>query len=239
MARVADRQEAAARVVGRAAGDSRTALDFACPGRRPARAVERRARSRGVHAHRAAERRTDRKAGRQPVIRPPRRRRADPTQTRRSTRSTPSNWSRRSRPRPRGGAPVRRTRSWPPPRMIRSARCSASCCCAARGEAVGLRWADADLDAAYVRVRRPIVLVRGAVTESTPKTKTGDRLIWLDAETVRILKEHRTAQLKARLMAGKSWRDNDLIFCGCDGTPYKPDAVSRRFKRLAALAGLP
>jgi hypothetical protein len=50
------------------------------------------------------------------------------------------------------------------------------------------------------------VLVRGAVTESTPKTKTGDRLIWLDAETVRILKEHRTAQLKARLMAGSPGR---------------------------------
>jgi integrase len=124
--------------------------------------------------------------------------------------------------------------------MIRSARCSASCCCAARrSEAIGLRWADADLDGGYVRVRRPIVLVRGAVTESTPKTKTGDRLIWLDAETVRILKEHRTAQLKARLMAGESWQDNDLVFCQSDGTPYKPDAVSRRFKRLAALAGLP
>ena len=91
-----------------------------------------------------------------------------------------------------------------------------------------------------MRVRRPIVLVRGAVTASTPKTKTGDRLIWLDAETVRILKEdRRTGQLKARLMAGESWQDNDLIFCGGDGTPYKPDAVSRRFKRLAALAALP
>ena len=67
----------------------------------------------------------------------------------------------------------------------------------------------------------------------------GDWLIWLDAETVRILKEHRTAQLKARLMAGESWRDNDLIFCQIDGAPYKPDAVTRRFKRLAALAGLP
>ena len=72
------------------------------------------------------------------------------------------------------------------------------------GAQVGLRWADADLDAGYVRVRRPIVLARGAVSESTPKTKTktGDRLIWLDAETVRILKEHCTAQLKARVMAG-------------------------------------
>jgi integrase len=57
---------------------------------------------------------------------------------------------------------------------------------ARRGEAVGLRWSDSDLDSGYVRVRRPIVLVRGAVTESTPKTKTGDRPIWLDVETVRI-----------------------------------------------------
>ncbi|TVY99818.1 hypothetical protein EAS64_39890 [Trebonia kvetii] len=41
---------------------------------------------------------------------------------------------------------------------------------ARRGEAAGLRWPDSDLDSGYVRVRRPIVLVRGAVTESTPKT---------------------------------------------------------------------
>ena len=61
----------------------------------------------------------------------------------------------------------------------------------------------------------------------------GDRLIWLDAEAVRILKEHRTA----RLMAGESWRDNDLIFCQIDGAPYKPDAVTCLFKCLAALAG--
>jgi integrase len=110
---------------------------------------------------------------------------------------------------------------------------------ARRGEAVGLRWQDADLDAGYVRVRRPIVLVRGVITESTPKTKTGDRPIWLDSETARLLKEHRKAQLKMRLKAGKSWQDEDLIFCQDDGTPFKPDYVTRRFQRLAAVAGLP
>jgi hypothetical protein len=30
-----------------------------------------------------------------------------------------------------------------------------------------------------------------------------------------------------------------LIFCQDDGTPYKPDYVTRRFQRLATLAGLP
>jgi hypothetical protein len=86
---------------------------------------------------------------------------------------------------------------------------------------------------------QPIVLVRGVITESTPKTKTGDRLIWLDAETIRILKEHRAAQLRTRLKAGDRWQDNDLILCKDDGTPFKPDYVTRHFKRLSALAGLP
>jgi integrase len=110
---------------------------------------------------------------------------------------------------------------------------------ARRGEAVGLRWADSDLDAGYVRVRRPIVLIGGDVVESAPKTPTGDRLIWLDARTVRLLREHRKAQLGARLRAGEAWHDNDLMFCKDDGTPYRPDYVTRRFKALAAQAGLP
>jgi integrase len=93
---------------------------------------------------------------------------------------------------------------------------------ARRGEAVGLRWQDADLDAGYVRIKRPIVLVRGAITESTPKTKTGDRLIWLDSGTARLLKDHRKAQVKTRLKAGKSWQDHDLIFCQDDGTRSSP-----------------
>jgi integrase len=108
-----------------------------------------------------------------------------------------------------------------------------------RGEAVGLRWADAYLGAGYVRVRPPIVLVRGVITESTPKTKNGDRLIWLDAETTRILKEHRTAQLRTRLEAGGGWQDNDLIFLQGRRHALQAGLRDAPFKRLSALAGLP
>jgi integrase len=54
-----------------------------------------------------------------------------------------------------------------------------------------------------------------------------------------LLREHRKAQLRARLAAGGAWQDNDLVFCRDDGTPWKPGYVSRRFKALAAEAGLP
>jgi integrase len=41
------------------------------------------------------------------------------------------------------------------------------------------------------------------------------------------------------MKAGPAWEDNDLIFCKDDGTPWRPDYVSRRFKALARAAGLP
>jgi integrase len=77
------------------------------------------------------------------------------------------------------------------------------------------------------------------VVAGTPKTKAGRRIYGQGPATVELLKTHRKAQIKMRMKTGESWQDNDLVFCQGDGTPYKPDAVTRRFKRLAQLDGLP
>ena len=131
--------------------------------------------------------------------------------------------------------------SWPPAPMTRSACCSASSSCAAPAAArrCGFRWSGADLDAGYLTVERPLLLVGADVIEGRPKSRAGERKIWLDAETVALLREHRKAQLAARIKAGDAWQDNDLVFCRDDGTPWKPDHVSRRFKVTAQAAGLP
>jgi integrase len=110
---------------------------------------------------------------------------------------------------------------------------------ARRGEAVGFRWSAADLDAGYVTVDRPVLQLGGKVVESKAKSKAGERRIWLDAATVTLLRAHRKGQLAARLRASTAWQDNDLIFCRADGSPWPPDYVSRRFKQIAAAAGLP
>jgi integrase len=88
-------------------------------------------------------------------------------------------------------------------------------------------------------VKRPILLIGADLAESTPKTRAGERLIWLDAGTVALLREHRKDQLRARMAAGGSWQDDDLIFCRPDGTPWRPDHVTRRFQSIARWAGLP
>jgi hypothetical protein len=51
--------------------------------------------------------------------------------------------------------------------------------------------------------------------------------------------EHRKAQLRLRLRAGNAWQDYDLVFRQDDGRPWNPDHVSKRFKKLAAQAGVP
>lgn len=76
---------------------------------------------------------------------------------------------------------------------------------------------------------------------SVPDTSAlrGDRLVFLDAETVIPLKAHKQIQDLERDLAGEACADNDLIFCQGDGRPWLPDHVSKRFRRLAAAAGVP
>jgi integrase len=63
--------------------------------------------------------------------------------------------------------------------------------------------------------------------------------VFLDHDTAELLREHRKTQLRVRLKAGEGWADNDLVFCQDDGQPWQPDQVSKRFKKLAAGAGVP
>jgi integrase len=108
-----------------------------------------------------------------------------------------------------------------------------------RGEAVGARWAGYDHGAKLLRVQRPLLQLGGKLVESTPKTRAGERVLFLDDETNDGIKRLRVQQAKARLVWGAAYDDHDLIFCQEDGSPYSPDWVSRHFKDLARAAGLP
>ena len=74
-----------------------------------------------------------------------------------------------------------------------------------------------------------------------PSTQSGAavRRVYLDAETAGLLRAHRKSQLAARMRAGADWHDHDLILARFDGTPWRPSYVSRRFRQLAARAGVP
>lgn len=106
-----------------------------------------------------------------------------------------------------------------------------------RGEILGLRWSDVDLDGARISVRHAVVSVAYAVLESTPKTHQA-RVIDLDPVTVQQLQAHRQRQQIEREEWRANYRDNDLVVAKENGEPVHPHSFSQAFGRLVRSAGL-
>lgn len=108
-----------------------------------------------------------------------------------------------------------------------------------RGEAIGLRWKDVDLDKGRLSVVQTITQTRSKVTIGEPKTARGRRSIALDAATVGVLRAHRTAMLEERMLVGPDFADEGLAFHHPDGACLRPDAVSAQFVRRVGQYGMP
>jgi integrase len=114
-----------------------------------------------------------------------------------------------------------------------------------RGEGLGLRWTDVDLDRGQVTVRQTLSAPRNPETGRhvlmflPPKTDAGKRVIALDGRTVAALKAHRKAQAGIRLLAGPGYQDQGLVFTEPNGNPIHPDHFRQRFGARVRRAGLP
>jgi integrase len=110
--------------------------------------------------------------------------------------------------------------------------CLVAYCGLRRDEAVGLIWAEADLDQGVAHVRQ----TGGG---DGPKSDAGVRTVPLPAVVVQALKTWRAQQAADRLAWGRDWIDNGLVFTREDGTPVPGQWVSVRFETLAYRVGLP
>lgn len=108
-----------------------------------------------------------------------------------------------------------------------------------RGEAVGLRWMDIDLDERVMTIAQQIGEYGGEFEISEPKTDAGEREVAFDPETKTLLTRHQIQYKKQQLAHGRGYIDTGLVFTEPDGTPLSPERVHDRFQRLSAKAGLP
>jgi integrase len=100
-----------------------------------------------------------------------------------------------------------------------------------RGECLGLRWNDIDLEAGTAVMSRQVTaLDHEVVVKELPKTKQA-HLIRLDSGTVAMLRRLRVQQAESRLRLGPGYRDDDYVFCQFDGRPHHPERFSREFDR--------
>ncbi len=106
-----------------------------------------------------------------------------------------------------------------------------------RGEVLGLRWCDLDLDRARLSVRQAVVAVGYEVVHSTPKSHSA-RVIDLDAETVDQLRAHRARQDAEKTEWGADYQNHELVVAKENGEPIHPHTFSQAFERLIEKAGL-
>lgn len=106
-----------------------------------------------------------------------------------------------------------------------------------RGELLGLRWRDIDLEAGSLTVRTTRTLVGNQVVEGPPKSARSRRVLPLDPRTVEVLGRHWKQQTHKALEG--VWGPVEYVFTDPAGQPLHPAWVSRRFAEIVDRLGLP
>ncbi|MEU4116519.1 tyrosine-type recombinase/integrase [Kitasatospora sp. NPDC028055] len=108
-----------------------------------------------------------------------------------------------------------------------------------KGELLGLRWEDLDLDGGTASIRRTLQRTpTGGLTTLPTKTVSSERRIALPTECVHALKHHRERQDQEREAAGDAWTDSGYVFTAPDGSPTDPSTLTRHFTALCRAARL-
>ena len=97
-----------------------------------------------------------------------------------------------------------------------------------RGELLGLKWEDIDLERGDLRVRRQIARINGEGVEAPPKTKNAYRTLPLAKDTIDVLDQQK------KKVGSSPW-----VFPGPTGGPMSPDSVLHMLHRVLKRAGLP
>ncbi len=96
-----------------------------------------------------------------------------------------------------------------------------------RGELLGLKWDDIDLDQGVIHVRRQVYHIDGEIREVPLKTKHSYRSISISKDAVELLRE-----MKKRKVS-------EYVFPSPTGGPISPDSVLHMLHRVLKRAGLP
>jgi integrase len=108
-----------------------------------------------------------------------------------------------------------------------------------RGELLGLRWDDIDLETGSAQIRSQLQRIDGRLVLRPTKTISSEAVLPLPEPCVHAVAEHRLMVERWRVDAGKAWHENDLVFSTRYGLPLDPRNFHRRFKVQARKAGVP
>ena len=108
-----------------------------------------------------------------------------------------------------------------------------------RGEILALRWSDLDPEKATLTISKNRTrLGKTVIEQDSTKGGDGKRIVQLDSETLRLMKDHRKRQIEERMKAGSLWQEGNFIFAQETGLPLDPSTPYHLFKKTAKRLGL-
>lgn len=110
-----------------------------------------------------------------------------------------------------------------------------------QGEVLGLMWECVDFDRGIILIDKQLHLEkkRGGQYVFAPLKNDKARTIAPASWVMQLLKKHRAAQLKQRLLAGPLWEDSGLVFTDDIGRHLATQTVYKDFKKIVASIGCP
>ena len=108
-----------------------------------------------------------------------------------------------------------------------------------RSEVVGLRWQDIDFNHNVVHIRNTVVRFKTISEIEKTKSRASKRDLYLPKGLKQYLLTLRERTETYKQLLGKAYHDGEHICQWPDGRSYTPDYVSRRFKQILELNGLP
>ena len=108
-----------------------------------------------------------------------------------------------------------------------------------QGEIFGLKWSDLDWNTGKLSIKRQVQHVPGKSWDfSEPKTRAGKRIINLGNNSLALLHTQYKRVIFLKQIAGKYWKENDLVFPSSVGSPLNPSNLRKDFLKVLKDAGV-
>ena len=115
-----------------------------------------------------------------------------------------------------------------------------------RGELLGLKWQDIDVNAGMLEVRRTLSLLPTETpgngyhaVETRPKRDSDYRSIVIAPFAFESLKRYRQQQIEMKLVEDDTWQEEQYVFSTLLGEPLSPDHITKALKSVLKQAELP
>lgn len=104
-----------------------------------------------------------------------------------------------------------------------------------RGELIALTWNDIDFEHCTVSVSKSSARTKDGIITKSPKTFSSNRTVSLPADTLDLLRKHRTEQQRYRLSLGTYWQGDNYVFIQDSGRQMDISTPNKVFQKIIRL----